>query len=139
MAQSKNIGHGVTFSRQTGTPTTIGQIRSITMPARTREDVDATDLDDTIKFYIPSDPEDEGELTVDMIWTPDETNDNLLDTDFAANTVASWRVTFPSPISKTATFNAWVKTLTPGVIESATVLSRTAVIRLQSAITWASS
>lgn len=137
MAQSKNIGHGTLFARQTGTPTTIGQIRSITMPSRTREDVDATDLDDTIKYYVPSDPEDEGELTVEMMWTPEDAVDALLDTDFAANTVASWRVTFASPISKTATFNAWVKSLTPATIESATVISRTAVLRLQSAITWA--
>lgn len=137
MAQSKNIGHGVTFSRQTGTPTTVGQIRSITMPTKSREAVDATDLDDTVKFYIPSDPEDPGQLVVEMIWTPEDTVDHLFDTDFDANTVASWRVTFPSPISKTATFDAWVMSMSPAAIVSAEVIARTLTLQLQSRITWA--
>lgn len=137
MAQSKNIGHGILFARQTGTPTTIGQIRSITMPVKSREDVDATDLDDTVKFYIPSDPEDPGELSLDYFWTPEDTIDVLFDDDFDARTVASWRVTFPTPISKTATFDGWVKSMGGAQIESATVLSRQIVIRLQSRITWA--
>ena len=137
MAQSKNICHGITFSRQTGVPTTIGQIFSITMPVKSREDVDATDLDDTVKYFIPSDPEDPGEISLEYGWTPEDTVDVLFDDDFDAKTVASWRVTFPSPITKTATFDGWVKSMGGAQIESANVLKRNIVIRLQSRITWA--
>lgn len=136
MAQSKQIGHGTTFSRQTGTPTTIGQIRSITFPNKTREDVDATDLDDTVKYHIPSDPEDPGEISITYMWTPEDAVDVLFDADFDAKTIASWRVTFVSP-AVTATFNGWVKSMGDITIESASVLMRTCVIRLTERITWA--
>lgn len=136
MAQAKNICHGATFSRQTGTPTTIGQIRSITMPVKSRDEVEATDLDDTVRHFIPGDPEDPGEITIEYFWTPEDTVDILFDDDFDARTVASWRVGFANP-SKTATFDAWVKSMGGAVLESNNVLSRTIVMRLQSRITWA--
>lgn len=137
MAQVKNIQHGTTFSRQTGTPTTIGQIRSITMPVKSREEIEGTDLDDTVRIFIPADPEDPGELTIEYFWTPEDTVDVLFDDDFDARTVASWRVTFASP-AKTATFDAWVKSMGGAVIEAGGgLLSRTIVLRLQSRITWA--
>lgn len=136
MAQSKNIGHGVSFARVTAGPTTIGQVRSITPPTFSREDVNATDLTDTVDYNIPSDPEDPGEVTIEMFWTSGEANDELLDTDFNARTIASWKIVYPAPITRTATFNAWVKSLSPAMIESRSVISRTATFRLTSAITW---
>lgn len=136
MAQSKNIGHGTTIHRVTSGPTQITFVRSITPPAFTREDVNATDLDSTVQYNIPSDPEDPGEVTVEMYWTSGDTNDELWDTDFNARTIASWKIVYASPITRTATFSAWVKSLTPAVIESNSVISRTIVLRLTTAITW---
>lgn len=136
MAQSKNIGHGVTFARVTGGPTTIGQIRSVTPPGASREKIDATDLDDTLMTYVPSSPPDQGEVTIEYFWTPDDTVDNLMDTDFAANTTASWKIVYPSPISKTATFSAFIINLTPAAVQSRDVITRSVTFVLTSAITW---
>lgn len=136
MAQSKNIGHGVTFARVTGGPTTIAMIRSITPPARSREAVEATDLDDTLRVFLSGSPPDEGQVSITMFWTSGETNDELLDTDFSAGTTASWKIVYPSPITRTATFSAWIESLTPAEIVSNSVIERTAVFRLTTAITW---
>jgi hypothetical protein len=136
MAQSKNIGHGTLLKRVTGGPTTIGMVRSITPPAFTREDVNATSLTDTVQYNLPSDPEDPGEVTIEAFWTSGDTNDELIDTDFAARTISSWSITYASPITRVATFDAWVKSMTPAVIESSSVISRTVVFRLTTVITW---
>lgn len=136
MAQSKNTGHGVVLSRVTGGPTAIGQVASITAPAHTREDVDVSDLDGTVMEFIPSEPYDPGEVTIDMLWTSGETNDQLLDTDFEAATIASWKFVIPAPISRTATFDAWIKSLTPATFNGREGVRRTIVFRLNSAITW---
>lgn len=136
MAQSKNIGHGVTFARVTGGPTTIGQVRSITPPSQTRDEVEATDLDDTLKVFLAGSPPDQGQVAITMFWTSGDTNDELLDTDFAANTTASWKIVYPSPITRTATFSAFIVSLTPAEVTSQGVIERTAVFRLTTAITW---
>jgi hypothetical protein len=136
MAQSKNIGHGTTFSRITSGPTQFTQVRSITPPTFSREDVNATDLDNTVQYNLPSDPEDPGEVVIEMFWTSGDTNDELLDTSFNARTIESWKIVYASPITRTATVTGWVKSLSPAQIESASVISRTITIRLTTAITW---
>lgn len=136
MAQSKNIGHGCSFARVTAGPTTIGQVRVITPPALSREDVNATTLDDTVDYNLPSDPEDPGEVQIVQLWTSGETNDELIDTDFNARTIASWKIVYPSPISRTATFSAWVKKIEPASLESRETIKRTVTFRLTTAITW---
>ena len=136
MAQTKNIGHGTTFARVTGGPTTMTALRSITPPTFSREDVNATDLDATVQYNIPSDPEDPGEIVIEAFWTSGDTNDELWDTDFAARTIASWKFVLASPITRTATFSAWIKSLSPATIESNSVISRTITLRLTTVITW---
>jgi hypothetical protein len=136
MAQSKNIGHGIELHRVTSGPTKITFLRRITFPEFSREDVNCTDLDSTVQFNIPSDPEDPGELAADMYWTSGDTNDELMDTDFLARTIASWKVVFPSPISRTATFSAWVKRLSPSPFESNGAVIRSIAWRLTTNITW---
>lgn len=135
MAQSKNLGHGVTFARVTGGPTTIGQIRSITPPGDSREKIEVTDLDDTLVAYLPSLPPDRGEVAIEYYWTPDETVDALMDTDFNANTTASWKIVYPSPISRTHTFSAFIINLTPAPVVSREGITRTVTFVLTSAIT----
>ena len=136
MAQTKNIGHGVVLSRVTGTPTAITNVRSITPPTFSREDVLATALGDAVQYNLPSDPEDPGEVTMEMFWTSGDTNDELLDTDFNARTIASWKIVYPSPITRTATFDAWIKSLSPGVLIGNEVIMRTITFRLTSVIAW---
>jgi hypothetical protein len=136
MAQSKNIGHGWSVARVTAGPTTLGQVRRIIPPTLSREKVEATDLSNTVKYHLPSDPEDVGELTVEMFWTSGETNDELLDTDFNARTIASWKFVAPSPITRTATFDAWVMSLSPAEVVSNGVIIRTITWCLTTAITW---
>lgn len=136
MAQTKNIGQGVILSRVTAGPTAIGNVRSITPPTSSREDVNATTLTDSCQYNLPSDPEDTGEVSIDMFWTSGDTNDELLDTDFLARTIASWKIVYPAPITRTATFDAWVKSLSPGILIGNDVVVRTIVFRLTTNITW---
>lgn len=136
MAQSKNTGYGIALSRVTGGPTAIGQIKSITCPGWSREKVNATDLDDTVQAWIPGNPPDKGELSVEMYWTPDDTVDSILDDDFDAGTIASWKFVFPSPISKTSTFSAWIKDVTPATADGANALVRTIVFVLTTTETY---
>lgn len=136
MAQSKNIAHGITVSRVTAGPTAITALRSVHPPTISREDVNATDLDSAVDYNIPSDPEDPGELVVDMYWTPGDTNDELIDTDLAARTIASWKIVYPAPITRTATWSGWVKSASPPRMESRDVIIRTITWRLTTAITW---
>ena len=136
MAQSKNIGHGVLLHRVTGTPTQIGQVRSITPPSHSREKVPATDLDDTIQIFLAGSPPEIGEVSITMFWTSGEANDELLDTDFAAATIASWKIVYPAPITRTATFSAWIMSLTPAEVVSNGVIERTAVFVPTTVITW---
>lgn len=136
MAQSKNIGHGATFARVTGGPTTIGQVRMITPPTISREDVNATTLDDGVDYNLPSDPEDPGEVIIEQLWTSGEANDELIDTDFNARTIASWKVVYPAPITRTATFSAWVKSIAPAPLESRETVKRVVTFRLTTVISW---
>lgn len=136
MAQQKRITHGATLIRVTGGPTTIGQCRMIQPPEQSREKVDATTLDDAVMYHLPSDPEDMGELSAEMLWTDGETNDELLDTDFNARTIASWRVTFPLSTPRTWTFDAWIMRLSPAALEvGPNTIRRTVTWCLTSAIT----
>lgn len=136
MAQSKNIGHGVTFARVTAGPTTIGQIRSIQPPSKSREKVPATDLDDTVQVFLSGSPPEIGEVAITMFWTSGEANDELLDTDFDAGTTASWKVVYPAPISRTCTFSAWIMSLTPAEVVSNGTIERTAVFVPTTLLTW---
>lgn len=133
MAQSKNIGHGAIFKRGV---TTIGQVRMITPPTLSREDVNATTLDDGVDYNLPSDPEDPGEVIIEQLWTSGDTNDELIDTDFNARTITAWSVTYPLPTPRIATFSAWVKSIAPAPLESRETVKRVVTFRLVTVITW---
>lgn len=135
MAQQKRITHGATLHRQTGTPTKITQCRMIQMPESAREDVITTDLDDGVVTTIPSDPEDNGEVVIETYWTDGETNDELLDTDYAARTIASWKITIPLSTPRTWTFDAWIKKISNPSLEVGTdAIKRQVTFRVTSAI-----
>lgn len=129
----KKIGHGATL---TIAGTTCSQIRNIQPPSFSREDVDATTLDDGVQYNLPSDPEDPGEVTFEQIWQQSDTNHLLLDTDFGARTIATYTIVYPLSTPRTCTFSAWVKSLSPGVLEGKSVIMRTVVLRLVSTLSW---
>lgn len=134
MAQSKNIAHGILKLMRGAVEITF--VRSITHPTFSREKVNATDLNNTVDYNIPSDPEDVGEVVIDMYWTSGDTNDELFDTDFGAKTITSWKLVYASPITRTATFDAWVMSLAPARVESRDVILRTITLCLTTTITW---
>jgi len=134
MAKEKKIGHGISIKLGS---TTITQIRNLTPASISREDVDATTLDDTVGYNLPSDPEDPGEVSFDELWTSGDTNSELIDTDFNARTIATWSIVFSSwTQSRTASFSAWVKSISPAQVSGRDAMSRTIVLRLTTVITW---
>jgi hypothetical protein len=136
MAQTKNIGKGVVLSRVTGGPTAITNVKSIQAPASFYDDVEVTALTDGVKDFLPGGAYDGGEATIEMYWTSGEANDELFDTDFLARTEGSWKIVWPSPITRTATFDAYIKSLTPAAADVSGVVMRTIVLKRTSAITW---
>lgn len=133
MAQQKRVGHGALLKRGN---TQITQVRVITPPTLSREAIEATDLDSTYVYKVPSDPVDYGEITFETLWTPGETNDELIETDLLAGTVTSWSITFPLTTPRVATFSAWVQSSAPGPLESKDTIKRVVTLVLRSTITW---
>jgi len=133
MAQSdKTIGHGTVYKIGS---TAIARVRSITPPTQSRDEADGTTLDSLVKDKIPGDPPDAGEVVLDLVWKPGETNDEVLDTAYKSKTIDTHSIVYPTAVGKTDTFSGWIKSLTPAPIESATVLSRQVTIVLTTAIT----
>ncbi len=134
MAKEKKIGHGISIKLGS---TTITQVRNLQPAAISREDVDATTLEDTVQYNLPSDPEDPGEVSFEELWQSGDTNSELINTDFEARTIATWSIVFSTwTVSRTATFSAWVKSISPAAAAGTTALSRTITLRLTTTITW---
>jgi hypothetical protein len=134
MAVQKKIGHGITIS-QNGTA--MSQIRNIRWITQSREEVEATTLDDGVEYMLPSDPENVGEVTFEQIWTGGEANHELIETDFDARTINAYTVVFNTwTTTRTAAFNAWVKSHGDVQIDGKTVLFRTVVLKLTSKPSW---
>lgn len=134
MALQKRIGHGATLSQGA---TAIGQLRNITLPAFSRDEVDTTTLDSTVGETLPADPENVGEVSFEMLWTSGDSAHELLDTDFAARTVSSYSISVPLSTPRVATFSAWVKSMTPAPLDSKSPIMRTVVLKLTTIISWA--
>lgn len=136
ISQTKVIGQGVLYALNA---TTIGQVKSITPMPENFDEVDATDLDDTIVTKLPSSPVNLGDVTIEMYWTPNADNDAAINTAMRARSqTASHVITYNnlvSATSKTHTFTGWIKSLTPGVIDGKTAMTRTIVITPNSTIT----
>lgn len=133
MAAEKKIGHGTILKQGS---TTLSQIRNITPPGGTREEVPATTFDSTVEETLPADPENCGELQFEQIWTKGETDHDLIDTAFNARTIDAYSIVYPWSTAKTATFSGWVKSMSPATLQSKEVMARTVVIKLTTTITW---
>lgn len=134
MAVQKKIGHGITITLG---GTTLSQIRNIRWVTQSREEVEATTLDDGVEYMLPSDPENVGEVSFEQIWTSGEANHELIETDFDARTIGTWTIVFNTwTTTRTATFTGWVKSHGDVQIDGKTVLFRTVVIKLVTKPTW---
>lgn len=120
--------------------TAIAGIRKIGAPAKARDEVDVTCIGDALEQFIDNEIQKAGQLKLDLVWQPGDTNSELLDTlidstDPAAR-VAAWVIEWRmfTPIKFDA-FSGYVLDLTPPDLDAKGLITRTANVRLTTAIT----
>lgn len=109
-ATTAKIGFGVLFKKTT---TVIAEVIDISGPGYTRDAVEATstDSDDNYKEYVAG-LMDAGEVTIEMHFISDATQESLL-TDLNTAAPASYNIVFPTPTTKTCTFNGLITAWQP--------------------------
>lgn len=110
-ATTAKIGFGVLLKRST---TIIAELTDIVGPGYTRDTVEATHTEspNNYKEYL-SGLMDAGEVTAELNFLSDATQEQLL-TDLNSTTAVSYNIVFPTPsASKTCTFNAFVTAWQP--------------------------
>lgn len=140
MTIAKHIGHGTTINIDPASPigtsyTLLAQVKSVTPPPPSREEVDTTTLDSTVEDSLPSDPRNMGEVQLHLVWHPGDTNHEILDTAMNSRTNAAWKLTYPTSVAFKDVFSGYVKSLTPTALEGKNHIGRDVVIKLTSAIT----
>ena len=118
--------------------TTIGEITNITGPTISCESVNATTTDSAFEAFLPSEVDDNGQVTFDQIWHAGDTNHELVDTAFdnrATTHAYGWQITYPYASTVTDDFDAFVLSISPAAVGPKDVISRTVVLQLTSAIT----
>lgn len=111
---TKFSAYGALLKRVTGGPTTIGQIRDIGGPGLSLDTLDVTthDSGDAWRDFVGG-LKDGGEVSLELVWDPDNSTQTLLRTDLDGRTVASWSITFVDPTPAVITFNALVTAFEP--------------------------
>lgn len=128
VAQSKTIGQTTSY---TGNATLMGQVLRITPPAESFEKVEVTDLDDTLVAFIPSSPIQVGEVSIEVLWTPNADADAVIDTALRARSIVTHIITYNGltvSANKIHTFSGFYLSVTPSVVEGKVPLTRTFVI-----------
>lgn len=90
--------------------TSIAEIGSIDGPGGQANEIDVTDLSSTAKEFRQG-LQDEGDVTCDFNFIPQNTQHALLRTDKSNQTLRNYRITFTDSPATTWTFNAFVKGL----------------------------
>jgi hypothetical protein len=133
ISAEKKLGHNTLFKQST---TPIVQCTRIKIPGYNHGEVEVTTLDSTIKDFIPEDPPEITECTVDGIWVS-----GLASQELAANVgrseverhlfivVQSWTT------SRTFTFTGYVTMTDPQDIQSKNPMSISFRIRPTSVVT----
>lgn len=125
--------------------TAILQVRSISGPNITAETADVTTLGDAWRKHKAT-INDSGELTVVVLFDPDDTTHTTFRALFAnqvdsaqavSTTPESWVLTFTDATPATATFSGIATGLEIGSMEVGGVIEATLTIKLTSLITWA--
>ncbi|MFO0939827.1 MAG: hypothetical protein U0930_03590 [Pirellulales bacterium] len=120
--------------------TTIAGIRKIGAPAKAREEIDVTCIGDALEQFLDNEIQKAGQLKLDLIWQPGDTNcellDTLIDDSAAGNRVGAWVIQWRmfTPIKFDA-FSGFVLDLTPPELDAKGLITRTANIRLTTKIT----
>ena len=94
------IGHGTTFERGTGSPlsyTEIARVTEISPPSLSRDPVDVTHLKSTDRWkeFIAG-MRDGGEVSLTLVYNPENSTQDLLMDDFNSNDRQDYRVKFPN-------------------------------------------
>lgn len=121
--------------------TVVACLRKFTPPEKARDEVEVTCIGDGIQEFLDADPQNAGMLKLDLVWEPGAVNSELLDTLIDAADAADrdavfsieWKA-FVATGYKIDTFSGRILKLTPAEVESKTLMSRTAEIRLTTAI-----
>ena len=132
----KKIGHGTQLKQGS---TVLSQIRNITPPAFSREEVPATTLDSDVEDTLPSDPPAVGEIQFEQIWTSGDNNHELLDTAAGSRSIDEYSIVLNGLTTvRTGTFSAWVKSIAPTQIDGKNCYARTVVMKLTTLVDWSS-
>ena len=109
--------------------TLFGYTESITPPPRTRQKVDATNLDEDMVNLEPGIEED-SEFVFVQVWEPGDTNDEQIDTLFDSKFKPQWRITYPTDPTtpEQDTFSGWVSGIAPDTIDVGTRIGRTVTV-----------
>lgn len=81
-----------------------------------------------MKYKIPSDPPEVGDLVIEQFWEDGDTNHDLVDTDFDNATMTTWSIVLAkvnSGSGRTWSFTAWVKDISPAEVSGRAAYKRT--------------
>src|SRR5215510_14880395 len=123
IAAEKKLGHNTTFKQGA---TTIAQVRTIKIAGYDRDEVDVTTLDSTIMDFIPGDPPEITEVTIEYIWVNGLTSQELLQTSVQARTNDTYSIVVNSwSTARTATFTAYCTRVDPQEVASKNPMTNT--------------
>lgn len=116
MATTAFNAQGTVIGRESATPgtyTSIAEIRSFSGPGGSAAIIDATTLLSTGKEKVMG-LMDEGQLTLELNFSPGDTGQQALLADRAAQLKKNFQITFSDANNATATFAAYVMSFTIG-------------------------
>lgn len=130
----KRLGHNTAFKQGA---TTIGLMKTIQPPGYDRGEVEVTTLDSTIMDFIPGNPPEITQITLNHIWVSGLTAQELLDTAVSAGTNDTYSIVYNSWTTvRTATFTAYCISVVPDSVESKNPYMRVVTLRPTSIVTW---
>ncbi len=133
ISAEKKLGHNTVFKQST---TAIAQCTRIKIPGYDHGEVEVTTLDSTIKDFIPEDPVEITECTVDGIWVSGLASQELLQTAVTAKTNDTYNIVVSSwTTSRTFTFTGYVTMTDPQDVQSKNPMSISFRIRPTSVVT----
>ena len=115
--------------------TTVSCIRNVTPAGRSKNQADATCIEDTLEQTL-SGLEAASDMPFEQFWDPTDTLCTMIDTLLDNDTVVNWQVVFPFATPIMAAFSGRVIATTPSQIDNNTVISRTVMVRRDSAISY---
>ena len=136
---AKVIGHGTLVKvdhDSNGSFTTVGCVRSLTPPPRSKEPIESTCMEDTIADYELA-IEDGGDFVFQHATHPNDSTHVILQTLLTNGTEVNWQVyygSYTTPI--TAQFAGKVISIAPENIDSKTLIADSVTVRRTGAISY---